>query len=236
MTENRRSHWGAAIGGGIIGAGLTAALLVAAAPKLIGESLVRDAIVGHPDILVEASDALRDRQYAPTLAAQRASIETPYHSSWKGAAKPEVTLAYYYDYACGYCRKSNPDIDRLLAEDKAPRVVFHELPILGPGSLAASRVALAASKAGKFAAFHDTLTVAGNPTPATIAQAAAAAGVAPEPQDAADQEAQLKRNFQVAGQLGATGTPLFVVGDRVMNSAVGYDVLKDAIRDARTRG
>ena len=236
MTENRRSHWGAAIGGGIIGAGLTAALLVAAAPKLIGESLVRDAIVGHPDILVEASDALRDRQYAPRLAAQRASIETPYHSSWKGAAEPEVTLAYYYDYACGYCRKSNPDIDRLLAEDKALRVVFHELPILGPGSLAASRVALAASKAGKFAAFHDTLTVAGNPTPATIAQAAAAAGVAAEPQDAADQEAQLKRNFQVAGQLGATGTPLFVVGDRVMNSAVGYDVLKDAIRDARTRG
>ena len=94
---------------------------------------MREAIVNHPDILVEASDALRDRQYAPTLAAQRASIETPFHSSWKGAAKPDVTLAYYYDYACGYCRKSNPDIDRLLAEDKGLRVVFHELPILGPG-------------------------------------------------------------------------------------------------------
>ncbi len=236
MTENRGSRWGAAIGGGIIGAGLTAALLVVAAPTLIGEKMVREAIVSHPDILVEASDALRDRQYAPTLAAQRASIETPFHSSWKGAAEPEVTLAYYYDYACGYCRKSSPAIDRLLAEDKGLRVVFHELPILGPGSLAASRVALAASKAGKFAAFHDTLTEAGNPTPDTIARAAAAAGVAAEPQDAADQEAQLKRNFQVAGQLGATGTPLFVVGDRVMNSAVGFDVLMDAVRDARKRG
>ena len=236
MTESKPSSWGAAIGGGIVGAGLTAVLLVAAGPTLFGERLVREAIVNHPDILVEASDALRDRQYAPTLAAQRASIETPFHSSWKGAAKPEVTLAYYYDYACGYCRKSNPDIDRLLAEDKGLRVVFHELPILGPASLASSRVALAASKAGKFAAFHDTLTAAGNPTPAALAQAAATAGVSPEPQDAADQEAALKRNFQVAGQLGATGTPLFVVGDRVMNSAVGYDVLKDAIADARARG
>jgi hypothetical protein len=27
-----------------------------------------------------------------------------------------------------------------------------------------------------------------------------------------------------------------VVGDRVINSAVGYDVLKDAIRDARAKG
>lgn len=235
MTENKQSRWGAAIGGGIIGAALTAALIVLAGPKLIGERMVREAIVAHPDILVEANDALRDRQYAPTVAAQRASIETPFQSSWKGAAKPTATLAYYYDYACGYCRKSNPDIDRLLAEDKGLRVVFHELPILGPASLAASRVALAASKAGRFAAFHDTLTAAGNPTPETIAAAAAAAGVAAQPQDSPDQEAALKRNFQVAGQLGATGTPLFVVGDRVINSAVGYDVLKDAIRDARAR-
>jgi len=238
MTEDKPSRWGAAIGGGIVGgifgAGLTAAMLTLAGPALFGERIVRDAIVGHPDILVEASDALRDRQYAPTLAAQRSAIETPYHSSWKGAAKPAITLAYYYDYACGYCRKSNPDIDRLLAENMDLRVVFHELPVLGPSSLAASRVALAASKAGRFAVFHDRLNAAGNPTPATLAQAAAAAGVAPEPQDDAEQEAALKRNFEVAGQLGATGTPLFVVGDRVMNSAVGYDVLKDAIADARS--
>ena len=115
MTENKGSRWGAAIGGGIVGAGLTAGLLVLAGPSLIGERMVREAILSHPDILVDASDALRDRQYAPTLAAQRTAIETPFHSSWKGAAKPEVILTYYYDYACGYCRKSNPDIERLLA-------------------------------------------------------------------------------------------------------------------------
>ena len=46
-------------------------------------------------------------------------------------------------------------------------------------------------------------------------------------------EAELRRNFQLAGQLGATGTPLFVIGNRVMNAAVGYDALKKAIADAR---
>ena len=95
----------------------------------------------------------------------------------------------------------------------------------------------AASKAGRFAAYHDSLISAGaRPTPATISAAAAAAGVPAQPQDAADQEAELRRNFQIAGQLGATGTPLFIVGDRVLNSAVGYDVLKDAIADARAEG
>jgi len=236
MSEASGSRWGAAIGGGIVGAALTAGLLLLAGPSLVGERMVRQAMQAHPDILVDASDALRDQQYAPTLAAQRASFETPYHSSWKGAAKPDVTLTYFYDYACGYCRKSNPDIERLLAEDKSLRVVYRELPILGPESVAASRVALAASRAGKFAAFHDALSATGRPSPDAIAAAAAAAGVAGVPSDSVEQEAELKKNFQLAGQLGATGTPLFIVGDRVMNSAVGYDVLKDAIADARARG
>jgi protein-disulfide isomerase len=33
--------------------------------------------------------------------------------------------------------------------------------------------------------------------------------------------------------LGATGTPLFVVGNRVINAAVGYDALKEAVKAAR---
>jgi protein-disulfide isomerase len=48
-------------------------------------------------------------------------------------------------------------------------------------------------------------------------------------------EAELNSNMKLAGQLGATGTPLFVIGDRVMNGAVGYDMLKDAIAKARAK-
>jgi len=42
--------------------------------------------------------------------------------------------------------------------------------------------------------------------------------------------------MSLASQLGATGTPLFVVGDRVINAAVGYEGLKDAIETARKKG
>ena len=234
MRDTGGGKFGVAIVGGIAGALLSAALIVVAGPRLFGERIVREALLAHPEILVETSDALRDRQYAPTLAANRVQIETPFHSSWKGAARPDVTLAYYYDYACGYCRRSNPDIEKLLAEDKGLRVVYRELPILGPNSLAASRVALAASKAGRFAAFHDTMyATSAHPDEASITVAAAAAGVPAMPAPDPEQEAELKANFAVAGQLGATGTPLFVVGDRVMNSAVGYDMLKQAIAAAR---
>lgn len=226
-------RWGAAIAGGLIGAAATIALVVAAGPKLMGERLVRDALIAHPEILVEASESLRDRQYEPVLAANRRAIETPFHSSWRGAEKPDVVMAYYFDYACGYCRQSNPDIERLLGEDKGLRVVFRELPILGPNSMAAARASLAASKTGKFNPFHDMLNKAGQPTDTAIAAAARVAGVVPADGQAADIEAELQRNFDVAGKLGATGTPLFVVGNRVINSAAGYDALKKAVDAAR---
>ena len=233
MNESGKSPWGAAIGGGIVGAALTAGAMMLAGPSLFGQKMVREALLSNPEMIMEASDALRDKQYAQTLAPIRASLETPFHSSWKGAAKPDVTLTYFFDYACGYCRQSNPDIERLIAEDKGLRVIYRELPILGPDSVAAARVSLAASKAGKFVQYHDALYAAGRPGPDTVAIAARAAGVAPQPADDPAQEAELRANMGLASQLGATGTPLFVVGDRVINSAVGYEGLKEAIKAAR---
>ena len=232
MSE-QRGIWGPAIAGGVVGALLTGALGLAVVPRLVGPKAVREALIADPSVLVDASNALRDRQYAPVIAANRIAIETPFASSWKGAAKPDVTLVEFYDYACSYCRKSIPDIERLIAEDKGLRVVFRELPILGPNSVAAAQVALAASKAGRFATYHDALYAEGSPTPETIAAVAGRLGIPGTPQDVPEYEAELKRNFQLAGQLGATGTPLFVIGERVINSAVGYAALKKAVDDAR---
>ena len=224
-----------ALVGGVVGAALTAGGLLLAGPSLIGERVVREALVANPEMLVEAGEALRAQQFAKALEPIRASVERPFFSSWKGAAKPDVTLTYFYDYACGYCRQSNPVIEQLIKEDKGLRVVYRELPILGPDSVAAARVSLAASRAGKFAAYHDALYAAGRPGPDSIALAARAAGVPAQPSENPAQEAELQANMGLASQLGATGTPLFVVGDRVINAAVGYDVLKGAIAAARKK-
>jgi protein-disulfide isomerase len=236
VSNDKGSPWTAAIAGGIIGSVLTVGLLAYAAPTIISSRIVRQGLLADPNILSDTIDALRDAQYAPVLATNRAAIETPFGSSWKGAAKPEVTLVEFFDYACPYCKASNPQVDRLLQEDKGLRVVYRELPILGPDSVTAARLSLEASKLGRFAQFHDALWAAGRPAPETNAAAAQAAGITPAPKSDPEIEAELKRNYQLAGQLGATGTPLFVIGNRVMNGAVGYDALKQAIAAARKKG
>lgn len=235
MTGGNRTMWLPAIAGGAVGAALTAALLLLAAPQVLAPKIVRQGMLADPQILVDTADALRDSQYAPTLAANRAAIETPFASSWRGAEKPDVVLVEFYDYACPYCKAANPHIDRLLSEDKGLRVVYRELPILGPNSVAAARLSLAASKAGRFNRFYEAMWDAGRPAPDTLEAAARAAGIESMPASDPAAEAELKRNFQLASQLGATGTPLFVIGDKVFNSAIGYDVLKDAVEAARNR-
>ena len=230
-----RSPLGPALLGALGGTLLTLLLLVLAARAGWLDRYVRDTMVRDPEILIAASEALKQKQFAPTLAANRAALETPFGSSWQGARDGDVTLVEFYDYACGYCKASLPIISRLVKEDPRLKVVYREFPILGEGSVAAARMALGASKAGKFLPFHDALYAAGHPDQQGLTRAAQAAGVPAAVPQSPDIESELKRNFQLAQELGATGTPLFVVGDQLFNGAVGYDVLKKAIADARAR-
>jgi thiol-disulfide isomerase/thioredoxin len=227
------SSLGTAILGGLIGAVLTLVVLVGAARLGVTDRFVREAMSRNPEILVETADRLREKQFEPALRARRAALETPFGSSWEGSANPDVTLVEFYDYACGYCKASLPVLDRLVKEDPGLRIVYREFPILGPNSEAAARMSLAASKAGRFNQFHDALYEAGRPSPETLTKAAAAAGLPQAVPSSAEIDAELRRNFQIAGELGANGTPLFIVGNKVLNGAVGYEVLKQAIADAR---
>ena len=233
MSERGRSPWAAGLVGGLVGAVATALLMLAVVPQWLGPRIVREGLVRDPEILIAGSEALRSKQAEAAISPIRAALEAPFASSWKGASKPTVTMTYFYDYACGYCRKSNPDIERLLAEEKGLRVVYRELPILGPDSVTAARVALAASKSGKFAAFHDALYAEGRPTPESISKVANSLSLSPAAVQDPAIEAEIQKNMSLASQLGATGTPLFVVGDAVINSAAGYDALKKAVEAAR---
>jgi protein-disulfide isomerase len=224
---------------GALIAALLGALVGAALMAVFSGQLVRRYLLANPDIIPEAMQVLEDRKTASTLAAHRAAIETPFASAWAGAKDGDVVLVEFFDYACTYCRKSIADVERLLAEDKKLKLVWRELPVLGPNSEEAAQVSLAAAKAGKFKPFHDRMFALGRPSAETIAEARRSVGLS----DALAEEmngspaalAELQRNYDLARVLESSGTPTFVVGDRILHGAVGYDKLKEAIADARAR-
>jgi protein-disulfide isomerase len=218
-----------------LAAGLLGAVVGGGAVAYASRQSVRDYLLENPEILPEAMDRLRERQATKMVSANRAALERPFAGAWAGAADGDVVLVEFFDYACGFCRKSNADVDRLLREDPKLKVVWREWPVLGPDSEAAARASLAAAQAGRFKPFHDALYAAGRPSSDAVAKASAAVGLSGSlPAAAAD--AELGRNFQLARNIEATGTPVFVVGDQIFQGAVGYEALRDAIKEARTKG
>lgn len=196
------------------------------------EQIVQSYLLEHPEIIPQAMQRLQDRELGKVVTANRAAFETPYAGAWAGAEDADVVLVEFFDYACGYCRRSNADIDRLLAEDKKLKVVWRELPVLGPDSEAAAAVSLAAAKQGKFKAFYDKLFASGRPTSASLADAQRSVGITAAPNQA-EVRSEVTKNYELARAINATGTPAFIVGDKVFQGAVGYEALKKAIAETR---
>ncbi|TMJ13940.1 MAG: DsbA family protein, partial [Alphaproteobacteria bacterium] len=141
-TDGRRTRMG------LIGAGLLGIVAGAATVALVTqpggggdkgriEKVVHAYLVENPEVLEEVSQALHSKRMTQAVRTGRSAMETPFAGAWAGAKDGDVVLVEFFDYACGYCRASNPVIERLLSEDKGLKIVWREWPVLGPDSEAA---------------------------------------------------------------------------------------------------
>ena len=234
--------WGLALGGilllavvfwlgGRLGGGMS---------KTEVETIVANYIKANPQIIPEALEAQRNGEIAKAIDAIRPALEKPYAGAWAGNANGDVTLVVFTDYACGFCRASVPDVDRLIREDRRIKVVFRELPIIAPQSRDAALMALAAARQGKYDAFHHAMFAAGSLDKAGIDAAAQKVGVVTDgTADATANEALFQReldsNLAIATQLQLNATPTWIVGDQLFQGQIGYDGLKQAVAKARAR-
>lgn len=201
------------------------------------EHVVHDYILEHPEILPEAMEVLQQRQSAQQLAGVRAGVETPFAGAVLGNPAGKVTLVEFTDFACGYCRQSLADVQGLIARNPDLRIVIRELPIIGPASPDAAKMALAAAEQGKYAAFHDAMFAAGQVDAATIEAVARSVGLdmdrARKVAAGPEVQAEIARNLEFASRLGFTGTPSWVAGNRLIAGAVGIEQLAQALAAAR---
>lgn len=230
-----------AIGGGLAGAAGAYWVGQGGVP-VVGERarterIVHDYLVKHPEVLVEASSALRRQQTGQAIDADRAAIVEPFGTAWAGNPRGDVTVVEYFDYNCGYCRASLPLVDALLASDPGLRIVYRDWPILSEESATAARYSLVAAEMGKFREFHRALYAGGPISDASLAAAVSTAGLDLARVQAAAKapriDAELARNLDTARKLGMNGTPSWVIGDQVISSALPIEELKRLVAEAR---
>ena len=208
------------------------------------ETIVHDYLLKNPGILREASDLLQREDMRRAQAASTTTIEALGKELWSAAESPvvgnpqgDVTIVEFFDYHCGYCKKVAPAVKELLAGDPNIRLVYKELPILGPDSITAARAALAANRQGKYQPFHDALFAAPSLAEPDLLALAALQGLDIERLRAdmasADIAQELERNVNMSTPLGINGTPGFVIGNSVAPGALDLDGLRQMVEQAR---
>lgn len=186
------------------------------------EQVIHDYLINNPEVLMEASQALQQKQQqtmqkqAQAAIADQASSLVNDNLTVVGNPKGKVTLIEFFDYQCIHCKKMAPVIGELIKKDADLRVVYKEFPIFGKSSDLASRAALAAAMQGKYLALHEALLKQDKRlNEQLIMDTAKAAGlnVAKLKTDMNSKTVTdaLEANRQLAEKLHLMGTPAFIV-------------------------
>ncbi|MSO99592.1 MAG: DsbA family protein [Acetobacteraceae bacterium] len=207
-------------------------------------TVVRDALKRDASILRDAVAALqtddgqREKSAARAAVAAARNVMVNPNDPVAGNPAGKVTIVEFFDIRCPYCLKLEPEMAAFLAGDRDVRLVYKDLPILGPASVMGSKALLAAHKQNAYEKLRDALLR--NPSDLTRAGIEAAAkklGLDTArlltDMDDPSVQSQIDANLRLAQRLSIQGTPAMIIGDELLPGAVNVAELKRAVADTR---
>jgi protein-disulfide isomerase len=156
-----------------------------------------------------------------------------------GNRDSRTTLVEFYDLNCPYCRIAAVDVGDMLDTDMDLKLILVPYPVLGPNSVAASRVELAVAKLGtpeQFYEFHRRIyalrgTVDG-PRALAVAHQLGFNEAAITALSNSDEVTQTMKGLLFLGnRLGLAATPSFILGGVAILGYPGRNALQ-ALVDA----
>lgn len=196
------------------------------------EEIVKEYLIANPEVFLEVQNAVEAKmdkiqaeKLKTALTENAADIYRRPTAAIAGNPNAKITVVEFFDYNCGYCKRSFGDIAKLLEADKDIKVVFKELPILAKASEEAARVALAARIQGKYWEVHRAIFEHKGPANEAnslkAAEKVAGIDMAKLKADMSSPEvtAEIAKTKELAAKMGINGTPHFLVGDRSIPGA-----------------
>jgi protein-disulfide isomerase len=210
---------------------------------------VRSYLLDNPEVLMEAIAVLEAREREAQANADSALVELHAaaifedgHSWVGGNPEGDITLVEFIDYRCGYCRQAFAEVARLLETDGNIRFIVKEFPILGEQSLMAARFAIATHQIhgdeGYDAVHNALMTMRADITPDSLSRLAEALALDPAPilarMEAPEVTAVIEANHALGNLMQITGTPTFVLGDRMLRGYAPLESMREIVAEVRS--
>ncbi|WP_407966055.1 DsbA family protein [Bartonella sp. C271] len=212
--------------------------------------IIRDYLLNNPEIMIEMQLILQEKfeQHRQQEVQKQAEIikllekeifQSPYDAVL-GNPNGKIVLVEFFDYNCRYCKRSYSDLISLTQEYSDLRIVIKDLPILGPDSIETHIIAYVFRKLfpEKYFQFHKKLLMSqGRANEAKAIKIAVSLGANEKELRNAMQNSNLQKffqeNIQIASALNITGTPAYIIGDKIFIGAVEKNILQAAIENAQ---
>ena len=199
-------------------------------------SLIKKYIVDNPKLIEDTLKKLnQDRSVKNFKSALNDLKEIPNPKLIN--KKANITIYEFFDYNCGYCKKSLDAIRELLRSEYDLKISFRDYPILSPSSRIAAAAALAAKEQGKYFLFHSALmNLQGNLDENKIYSTAENLEIdivkLKEDMNKPEIKKILEENEELARKLNIRGTPTFLINGKLYAGALELSKLKAIINQS----
>lgn len=225
--------------------GLAALVVLAGCQKPDDDAFgqrVRGYLMAHPEVIREAvakqdeNERLAARKASTAAIGRfRAQLERD-PRDFVANPNGKITVVEFFDYRCGYCKLTAPDVVKLIEQNPDIRFVFKEFPIFGAVSDSVAKIALTPAAKARGLDLYKRWMGEKALDEAGVDRHLAEVGINPgQVRKAADDPAihrQLLDTRALAEALKIEGTPAFIVGDILIPGA-DIPALRAAILSAR---
>jgi len=218
------------------------------------EQVIHDYIVKNPKVLVDSVEKYYEElrkaeakkgpaKPAPQADADKKLVDEILKDKTNhvlGNPDGKFVIIEFFDYQCGWCKRTNKEIAAVLKDAPNIRWVLMDTPIFGEASEQIARFAMAAGKQGKFKEYHhaigeakgkldkDALVKIGKDLKLNTKRLVADA----EGKEIAD---KMAKNQQYARQLNINGVPMLIVDGKINPGALIGDRLAAAVEASKAK-
>jgi protein-disulfide isomerase len=208
--------------------------------------IVREYILNNPEVIIESMEQLQKRKIqeienAATgyIERKKSEIENKVAFPVLGNKDGDIAIVAFYDYNCGYCKKGEEQITKLLEDDRNIAVILRPFPVIGESSLYAARVALVIYKnfPDKFLVIHDAFLRSKmldfEFVNRTLSENGIDLSLIESEINKAEIGEMMDSTFEIAANLKIQGVPAYIINGRLLPGFVEKDRIAGLIKEIR---